>query len=133
MKTSLETIRTGLTAQLAEVQSDLQTAERQVVDLKSTRRQVTAAIRALGGQGAEPSKPAPKQAQVRLAILDLLDSNHGVIDSDDLEALVAEKLAGEQGCSAMGLALRMKEVLSTNEFTTSNGQVRTQPTASPTS
>jgi hypothetical protein len=124
MKTSLETIRTGLTSQLAEVQRDLEAVERQVADLKSTRRQVTAAIRALGGQGPGVVKPAPKKAQVRAAILELLNDNNGAIDGDDLEALVAEKLAGDQGCSAMGLALRMREVLATNEFMTQNDLVR---------
>ncbi|TWT43472.1 hypothetical protein [Botrimarina hoheduenensis] len=129
MKTSLETIRNGLTAQLADLERDLQAAEARVNELKSTRRQVVAAIRALGGQGSESPKPAPKKAQVRMAVRDLLDSNGGAIDTDDLEGLVADKLANEQGCSAMGLALRMREVLATDEFIAASGQIRLSPTA----
>lgn len=124
MKTSLETIRSGLTSQLAEIDHDLQTAESRVSEMKSTRRQVAAAIRALGGPGADSAKPAPKKAQVRDAIRGLLGQNGGTIDAHDLEGLVADKLASEQGCSAMGLALRMREVLATDEFTTDDGQVQ---------
>lgn len=132
MKTSLETIRSGLTSQLADLDRDLQAAETQVRELKSTRRQVTAAIRALGGQGADSAKPAPKKAQVRDAIRELLDQNGGTIDADDLEGLVTDKLASEQGCSAMGLALRMREVLATDEFTVASGQVQSScPEAQP--
>lgn len=124
VKVSLETIRNSLTAQLSELDRDLQKAEVRVGELKSTRRQVTTAIRALGGRGADSVRPAPKKTQVRTAILDLLEDNGGTIDANDLEALVSEKLAREQGCSAMGLALRMREVLGTDEFITTNGEVR---------
>ncbi|TWT86731.1 hypothetical protein Mal64_35600 [Pseudobythopirellula maris] len=132
MKTSLETIRNGLTSQLADLDRDLQAAETQVSELKSTRRQVAAAIRALGGQGSDTAKPAPKKAQVRDAVRELLDQNGGAIDADDLEALVADKLASEQGCSAMGLALRMREVLAADDFTAESGRVhRSSPVRAP--
>lgn len=127
MKTSLESIRSGLTSQLADLDRDLQAAETQVSDLKSTRRQVTAAIRALGGPGANGAKPAPKKAQVREAIRDLLDNNGGTVDACDLEGLVSDKLASEQGCSAMGLALRVREVIATDEFTVTDGRIQKSP------
>lgn len=132
MKTTLDTIRNGLTSQLADLDRDLQAAEAQVRELKRTRRQVTAAIRALGGEGCDSPKPAPKKAQVRDAIRELLDQNGGVIDADDLEGLVTDKLASEQGCSAMGLALRMREVLASGEFTVASRQVQSScPEAQP--
>lgn len=122
VKTSLESILVGLTAQLAEIDVDLQGSEARTTKLKATRRQVVAAIRALRGDNAD--RPAPKKAQVRAAIVELLSDNEGVIDANDLEALVAEKLAADSGCSAIGLALRMREVLASEEFAVVDGSVR---------
>lgn len=124
MKVSIETIRGGLQTQLDELDRELQAAEAKVAGLKATRRQVANAIRAFGDHDVARAKPAPRKAQVRTAILDLLSDNKGVIEAGDLEALVAEKLATEAGCSAMGLALRMREVLASEEFVVADGLVR---------
>ncbi len=124
--TSLESIRNGLVTQLNELDIEFKEKQMQLDELKGTRRQVAAAIKALGGSRlvSEAAKPAPKKKQVQQAIDELLTDNQGQIASDDLETLVAEKLATEQGCSAMGLALRMREVLALDDYLVRNGFVR---------
>ncbi len=126
MKTTIETLRSGLASQLAELDRELEAANEQVIQLKSSRRQVAAAIKALGDRdaSAEPTSPAPKKLQVREAIEKLLADNGGAIITEDLEPLVAEKIATDYGCSAMGLALRMREVLTSDEFSVIDGRVQ---------
>lgn len=124
MKVSIETIRGGLQTQLDELDRELQAADARVTELKATRRQVANAIRAFGDHDASRSKPAPTQAQVRATVLDLLATNGGAIDQADLIDLVAERVGHEHGCSAMGLALRMREVLASEEFVVTDGLVR---------
>jgi hypothetical protein len=125
MKSSIDTIRSGLVVQLNEINGDLLAAIARVKELRTARRQVLVAVKALGGEtNAEPARPAPKKAQVRQAVEQLLADNGGAVAADDLEGLVADKLAAEAGCSAMGLALRMREVLSEDGFAVSGGQVR---------
>lgn len=123
---SIESIRSGLVSQLEEIDRDLQKSQVLLNELKSTRRQVAAAIKALGGtdETSGNSKPAPKKKQVQQAINELLAGNSGAIITEDLEGLVAGKLAREEGCSAMGLALRMREVLSSGDYAMADGKVR---------
>lgn len=124
MKNSLESISSGLVAQLTEIDRELQSASQRVVELKATRRKVVAAVKALDvEEGTSTTKPAPKKAQVRQAICDLLADNGGAIVAEDLEDLVAQKLADDHGCSAMGLALRMREALTTDQFTTKGDHI----------
>lgn len=129
---SIESIRSGLVSQLEEIDHDLQNQQAQLNELKSTRRQVAAAIKALGGTDAMSgnNKPAPKKKQVQQAVNELLADNSGEIIAEDLEALVAGKLSAEQGCSAMGLALRMREVLSSGDYVTTDGNVQLQARSS---
>lgn len=123
---SIESIRNGLTTQLDELDCNINSISLQLKECRATRRQIASAIKALGGN--EPLggnlKPAPKKKQVKQAVDELLADNEGQIAGEDLEALVAEKLAAEQGCSAMGLALRMREVLADQDYTITDGQVK---------
>lgn len=125
MKLSLESIRAGLAAQLTEVDRELAGLSERGAELKQTRRQLTQAINALGSNAAAAVvKPAPKKRQVAAALRQLLADNGGRIPLEDLEGLVAEKLATDHGCSAMGLALRMREALASDEYDCSDGCVQ---------
>lgn len=124
MKVSIESIRDGLQAQLAGLDRELQAAGAKVAELKATRRKVANAIRAFGDQDAAATKPAPSQAQVKAAVLGLLESNNGAIERAELDDLVAKRVRRDHGCSEMGLALRMREVLASEAFVVVDSLVR---------
>ncbi len=78
MKNPLESIRTGLVAQLAELDRDLAATAAQVTHLKLSRQKIAAALRALGGDDGNsglnspaPNRAAPKPPQVARAVAEL--------------------------------------------------------------
>lgn len=125
MKDPIKSLRSETITQLGEIDRDLTTAVARVTSLKVARRKAAKSLKAL--DDIEAGKPAPKQAQVQLAIEQLLIENGGAVAAEDLEGLVAEKLDREEGCSAMGLALRLREIMATNKFVTIEGEVFRSP------
>lgn len=121
MKTSLESIRSGLVSQRDEIKNNLQKVGLRVTELKQTLRQVNSALKALGEQDHESS--SPDQQLVRKIITDLLTANRAGIPRRDLKALVAEKLKQEYQKDEIGLALRMREVLNDKNIATTNDRV----------
>lgn len=78
MKNPLESIRTGLVSQLAELDRDLAATAAQVTHLKLSRQKIAAALRALGSDDMNPglnspvpNRPAPKPTQVARAVAEL--------------------------------------------------------------
>ena len=127
---TLEAIRDGLQTQLNEIEVTIESLRKDLSDAKSTKRQVNAALKALGTPAEGTNKPAPKKRQVKQAMDKLLTDNDGQLPKADIEGLIAEKLATEEGCSAMGLALRLRELLATEEYREVDGVVSFKATLS---
>lgn len=77
-------------------------------------REASSALTGKGGNKVKRGKPSPKKDDVRVAVRNAL-SAQGVVESKQLSKIVASELSS-RGLSKAGLALRLREVLSEEEF-----------------
>lgn len=126
MKITIEALVRGLTEQLAEIDTDLVSLKTKIRELKASRRQVAAALRAIGGvdSSGRPSRPAPTKKQVMRVLRALMAENDGAVPVAELETLVAKRLSNRDGCSAAGLALRLRECFKSGAFAVDGGTAR---------
>jgi hypothetical protein len=130
MKGTFESLQAEIATQLAERDKECTEAAIKLRRLRFECRKLRAASKALGedmGDESEASdqKKAPKQSDVTAALNELLSENPTGIDRVDLEPLLAERLATKHHRSAVGLALRIKEVLASGQFVEQGGVVQT--------
>lgn len=121
MKDPIDSLRSGMVAQLGDIERDLAVAVERVTAHRISRRKIIKALKALNE--VEGEKSAPKQAQVEHAIERLLIENGGSVAAEDLEGLAAEKLAKDFGCSAVGLTLRIGELMAADKFAIIEGEI----------
>lgn len=121
MKGTFASIQADLATQLAELEKARAETVLTLKRLHVECRMLRAALKALGADigedpGVNDQKKAPKQVDVATALNELLMENPSGIDRVDLEPLLAEQLATKHHRTAVGLALRIKEVLASGQF-----------------
>lgn len=126
MKNTFGSLETEMTSQLADREKERGTLLARLDEVNDECQCLRRALKALKKQ-SNPSKrkKAPNQSDVSAALSELLTANPSGIDRRDLEALLAEQLAVKHDRSAVGLALRIKEVLTSGRFLKEEGVIRT--------
>lgn len=127
MAMTFDSVRGVLAKQISEYDSKIEASEASTKKMKGERRKLKKAYQSIGGGEAWP---APTAALVRPMVRELLEDN-GELAEEEVYDLVRGKL-GEQGVSAQGLALRVREALAIAEVVeTPSGAYRLKVTQSP--
>jgi hypothetical protein len=129
MKGTFEALQAEIATQLAEGEKEGAETAIKLRRIQLKCRKLRAAKKALDDDRAEDldsldQKKAPNQLDVSTALKELLAENPGGIDRVDLKQLLAEHLATKHHRSAVGLGLRIKEVLASGQFVEEDGEIR---------
>ena len=116
--TNLDSIAQQLRDELSRLTDEKTKAEAKVQILDAELKRVEDALTALGSKPkpskTKTSKPAPKQEEVHEAVKRIL-SEEGALELEPLKKKI-ESVLTKLGRSKMGLALRLKEVLASEEL-----------------
>lgn len=104
---AMQALRSSIEKELSEIDERAEVADQELTIMKSQRRRIAKASELLNGASSEGS--APRAAQVRPLVWDLLKQN-GHMSYEEVYDLVRKKLADE-GIAAQGLGLRVREAL----------------------
>lgn len=120
------------------LESSIAEIEKQLAQINDQRRQVTAQLKQMqsllnsltnGATEATKRKPSPTHSDVTTAVVAILEKN-GPSHAEVLKEGVETRLT-EAGKSRLGLAIRLKQVLSSDQFVESDG-VYTLAASAPT-
>lgn len=126
MKNTFGSLEAEMTSQLADRDKERESLLARLHEVNEESQCLRRSLKALKGK-SNPSeqKKAPDQSDVRAALIELLAENPDGINRVDLKPLLTDQLAAKHHRTAVGLALRIKEVLASGQFVEEDGEVRT--------